>query len=321
MEIKKIALLILVFTNINLLSQLNNNYLPLNIGNTWVYYGTSSTIYCHNSSWLDKYKITGTMQANGKTYFTFSHQRIQIEGNCGGTIILFQNDLPIRVDTLTKNIYKKDNCQSLTEYLVDSLKSKMNDTAWSCLFPKYICSDTTKFYFCSDSLQSKTFGPLYWESGSVRRYALNTGLVYYYNYLGGGSGSEQSGLRGCVINGITCGDTSFILGLKPISSEIPQSYILEQNYPNPFNPSTKIRFSLPNPSKGGFQNVKLVIFDILGREIKTLVNEKLSPGIYEADFVAAELPSGIYFYRLVVTDASALLSTGFTDTKKMVLLK
>jgi type IX secretion system substrate protein len=106
-----------------------------------------------------------------------------------------------------------------------------------------------------------------------------------------------------------------------ISSDIPVSYNLEQNYPNPFNPSTKIRFSIPPSEVKGSLLTKIIIYDILGREVKTLVNESLTPGIYETDFDAAELSSGMYFYTMVVTDISVPSGAGFTDTKRMVLIK
>jgi hypothetical protein len=117
------------------------------------------------------------------------------------------------------------------------------------------------------------------------------------------------------------------IGVKKISNEIPASFTLYQNYPNPFNPVTKIKFSIP-PSKGaGGMSVRLVVYDILGREVATLIpplrggEEEFQPGTYEADWDAANYPSGVYFYRLVVTDASAPLSIKFSETKKMALMK
>ncbi len=83
------------------------------------------------------------------------------------------------------------------------------------------------------------------------------------------------------------------IGITTISTEIPEKFSLSQNYPNPFNPSTNIRYDLP---KNGF--VKLVVFDELGREIETLVNEKQTAGTYEATFNASKYSSGVYFYKL-----------------------
>ncbi|HAX49033.1 MAG TPA: YCF48-related protein [Ignavibacteria bacterium] len=96
-------------------------------------------------------------------------------------------------------------------------------------------------------------------------------------------------------------------------TELIRDYSLAQNYPNPFNPSTKIKFEIPVNVETTRRVVSLSIFDILGREVRTLVNENLKHGIYEADFNAADLPSGVYFYKLNAGE--------FTETKKMILLK
>jgi hypothetical protein len=114
-----------------------------------------------------------------------------------------------------------------------------------------------------------------------------------------------------------------IVGSGLVSTEVPKSFALYQNYPNPFNPNTKIKFDIPSSplSFGEGPGVRLVMYDILGREIAILVNEALQPGTYEVEWDGSNYPSGVYFYRLNVTDASASLSIKFTETKKMVLLK
>jgi hypothetical protein len=93
-----------------------------------------------------------------------------------------------------------------------------------------------------------------------------------------------------------------------IEVSIPEEFTLEQNYPNPFNPETNIRFRIPE-----FGHVSLKVYDILGNEIATLVNEEKPAGSYEVDFNASALPSGVYFYRLE--------ANGFSQTKKMILMK
>ncbi len=98
------------------------------------------------------------------------------------------------------------------------------------------------------------------------------------------------------------------IGITPISSEIPKDYSLSQNYPNPFNPNSKIKFQITK-----LNNAKLVVLDILGREVSTLVNEQLKPGTYEVDFDGSKFSSGVYFYKLVAGD--------FVETKKMILVK
>ena len=87
-----------------------------------------------------------------------------------------------------------------------------------------------------------------------------------------------------------------------------KSFQLYQNYPNPFNPTTKIEFALPQ--KG---NVKLSVINILGKEIKVLINEEMEVGYNSVDFNASDLPSGVYFYQLK--------AGSFIDSKKMLLLK
>ena len=119
-----------------------------------------------------------------------------------------------------------------------------------------------------------------------------------------------------------------ILNLTPTSVEeiitdfIPEEFILEQNYPNPFNPSTKIRFAIPNvtlsPDKNGINSVEgsrvqLNIYDILGNEVATLVDEFLPSGSYEAEWNAVNVTSGVYFYSIKAGE--------YLETKKMVLLR
>jgi len=98
------------------------------------------------------------------------------------------------------------------------------------------------------------------------------------------------------------------IGIQPVLSEIPRKYNLFQNYPNPFNPITNIRFSIPKESF-----VKLAIFDILGREVNTLVNDNLEPATYEVNWNADVIPSGVYFYRIIAGN--------YSETKKMLLVK
>jgi photosystem II stability/assembly factor-like uncharacterized protein len=119
------------------------------------------------------------------------------------------------------------------------------------------------------------------------------------------------GSYGAILKTTNAGDP---IGIKPISSEVPKSFLLSQNYPNPFNPSTKISFSIPL-NKGGLRGLsaRLVIYDLLGREVTTLVNEQLKPGTYEAEWDGTNYPSGVYFYKLSTDE--------FSETKKMVLLK
>ncbi len=98
---------------------------------------------------------------------------------------------------------------------------------------------------------------------------------------------------------------------------IPQEFLLAQNYPNPFNPTTTIKYSVPAVETGHAQSLHLItlkVYDILGNEVATLVNENKSAGNYEVKFNARNLSSGVYIYRIQT-------SSGFVSTKKLVLLK
>jgi len=104
-------------------------------------------------------------------------------------------------------------------------------------------------------------------------------------------------------------DTSKVaVGVEKYDNNVPLEYNLEQNYPNPFNPTTMIRFSLPERS-----HVELVIYDALGDHVETLVNGEQEAGVYEVEFNARGLASGVYFYHIK--------SNSYTSTKKLVLMK
>jgi hypothetical protein len=95
---------------------------------------------------------------------------------------------------------------------------------------------------------------------------------------------------------------------EEIGTIAPTEFTLQQNYPNPFNPSTQIKFSVPQTSK-----VKLIVTDILGKEVAVLVNDNLNAGNYSANFNASNISSGVYFYTLITDN--------FKQSRKMILMK
>ncbi|HMQ67578.1 MAG TPA: T9SS type A sorting domain-containing protein [Ignavibacteria bacterium] len=101
--------------------------------------------------------------------------------------------------------------------------------------------------------------------------------------------------------------------IRQISNNVPEKPELYQNYPNPFNPVTKIKFDIPQITSNNASNVKLIIYDRLGREVEILVDKQLGPGTYEVTWDADRYSSGIYFYRLE--------SGNLAETKKLMLLK
>jgi hypothetical protein len=105
-------------------------------------------------------------------------------------------------------------------------------------------------------------------------------------------------------------------GFISVNSEekiVPKKFALYQNYPNPFNPTTKIKFDLPSVGQRHAFDLRLIVYDILGREVAMLVDEQLRPGSYEVTWDASNYPSGVYFYKLITDE--------FVETRKMVLIK
>ncbi|KXK56060.1 MAG: fibronectin type III domain-containing protein [Chlorobi bacterium OLB5] len=119
--------------------------------------------------------------------------------------------------------------------------------------------------------------------------------------------------RDDVVEAAICWIDSCIIGISNYGSVIPGSFSLYQNYPNPFNPVTKIKFDIPSFKNVSEPKVKLIIYDMLGREIAVLVNENLKPGTYDVNWNGSEFASGVYFYKLE--------ANGLFETKKLALIK
>jgi len=106
---------------------------------------------------------------------------------------------------------------------------------------------------------------------------------------------------------LTGGDTS-------ISPDVPRGFALRQNYPNPFNPGTSIWFEIPGSSTS---MVRLIVYDVLGREVAVIVNGPLGPGRHQKQFIASGLATGVYFYRLQVSGGGR----DFSEAKRMILMR
>ncbi len=126
-------------------------------------------------------------------------------------------------------------------------------------------------------------------------------VKYYWRVLA--SGCSINGLYSVIYN-----FTTSPVSLYPNENQYPKMFKLYPNYPNPFNPLTKMIFDIPKQDL-----VTLKVFDVLGREVSTLVNVQLKPGTYEVDWDGSSFASGVYYYKLI--------SGEFVETKKMILLK
>jgi hypothetical protein len=198
-----------------------------------------------------------------------------------------------------------------------------------------------------DANQISSNGGASWYSGSFvpygTQYAVKSVPGYPYIWLGGmvdSNGSiyfssdngasftiqsilpSQSCVNALTLANVNCGWAGLASGdiyryrgiindVNNVINSVPEKFSLEQNYPNPFNPVTNIKYNLPNE---GF--VKIVIYDLLGREIQTLVNEIKKSGKYNVEFNGTQYPSGVYLYRIQVEGEKS-----FTAVKRMVLIK
>jgi hypothetical protein len=277
------------------------NYFPLTVGNVYVY--ESSSIYPPFYS-RQKTRIIKDTVVAGKTFYKFS-QQLPGFWNYGNW---YRMDGVTGVVTGLVNNY---NCNYLiNERYVDSLKSRKSDSLRKCGSSSSACFDTSNFSVFGIPTKQKAFR----EDGLMivsRQYSKYFGITRVDTWE---ITSSTVVLVGCKINGVTYGDT-LLTGIENVSAEVPGSYSLGQNYPNPFNPSTVVRFNISGFTIGAFGNDKVVlkVYDVMGREVQTLVNERLSAGTYEVKFDGSMLNSGVYFYRMTTGE--------FSETKKMLLIK
>ncbi len=270
-----------------------SDYFPLKVGNVWSY----DWIHNGNPSGGGRFNVYVTRDTlnlmYGRTYYLCNFPNLSQW---------------LRFDSLSGNIYAYapgGGCSyHPNEILVDSLYSLETDTAKTCGFTGRKCIETGTVQLFGNSFSKKNFNPLFVLTASSRFYAKGIGL-YYINE--GDPFTTDYTLRGSYINGVLYGDTT-LTKVHQLNNTIPERFSLEQNYPNPFNPKTVIVYSLT-----GNRNVSLKVFDVFGKELITLVNEKQNAGSYAVDFNGEGFPSGVYFYRLKAGE--------FEETKRMILLK
>ncbi len=153
------------------------------------------------------------------------------------------------------------------------------------------------------------------QDNQVNWYSFNSGAgvsdsanAILFSSIGTLSGAKSSNDSTTINSGFLGYNSLIITDVAGEKNPLPTSFDLHQNYPNPFNPSTIIQFVIP---KSSFVNLK--VYDILGKEVTTLVNENKEPGYYNVNFDGYKLASGIYIYRIV--------AGSYISTKKMLLIK
>ncbi len=263
---------------------------PLQLGNVWLY---ETDAFFYRIEVVDSAVIIDSMQ-----YF---ESELNYQGQYSRMIRLRSDDFyVIKEDStypepLNERIYYKKNA--------------VPGETWEVLIPGHL---NTVVYTIYDTVSTNIFGTL------VTGKLLNENFgSTHWNYVWteefgklskkNAQGAIVYSLRACVINGIVYGDTNFTA--LSVNSDIPElTYELFDNYPNPFNPTTTIIFTISD-----LRFTILKVYDVLGNEIATLVNEEKSAGEYEVEFNGDGLTSGIYFIQLQAGN--------FVETRKMILLK
>jgi hypothetical protein len=300
------------------------NFYPLAMGNKWIY----DEYYFHNgNTYHDLFimEVNGIyLQPNGELYYIWKTY---------GPNQPVANIFYERIDSSSAKIYKYDENLGLPndEYMIDDLIAEPGDTVLSYRFYTPGSSFTIVI---KDTLFKK------WGLTKTKRVFQETGpgipkpsysltqdigldsMFFDWDY----NTTDTYVLKGCVLNGIVYGDTTTV-GVEDEETPAAVNFKLEQNYPNPFNPTTKIKYTIPSVEttrRVVFTTLK--VFDILGNEIATLVNEEKLAGEYEVEFnghsvEGQNLPSGVYFYQLRVGGPESSSGQGMIQTKKMVYLK
>ncbi|RPI19004.1 MAG: T9SS C-terminal target domain-containing protein [Ignavibacteriae bacterium] len=302
---KKIFIIITFFLFLSDISYsidtVSTKYFPLQMGNSWTYLYYSYGV----PSFTLKKTVASNFITNGHLYYIL--------------FVLNNNSTSyaetLRVDSTNGNLLKPgEGCSwRPNDILKDSLASgELDACLFGCIPNNFIICTSDSLYYNNYGLHNlmKEFNNTNGTLIHITHYVKNIGKVYDYTSLN--MNPQYYEMKGCKINGVIFGDTALI-GISSISTEIPSSYKLYQNYPNPFNPTTKIKFDVPSEVRSQRLEVRLIVNDILGREVSALVNEELTPGTYEVEWDAANYSSGIYFYTLSANN--------FTQTKRMLLIK
>ncbi len=327
MKAIQLYLLLLVFSNIcytqirvESLNDVNDSfkkryysqkreYNPLHVGNVWQYRGGEGNTILTT-------RVVKDSVINGKKYF----KKISYQNDPPTTNFVSweRNDIVSGVSFMLDFQDVNKNGDYLEELPLDSLENPY----WSryvsykysferpnpfSFFPgqkSVLIKDTSWIKIEGDTLIRRNFGirELFWTEIIIEKFG-----VYAFMLEG-----PISVCTGSIINGKKYGT---LVSVEDNDQPLPGELKLENNYPNPFNPSTTINYSIPISSKPGnpYFNVKLIVYDALGREVAILVNEKKSSGSYKVTFNGKGLSSGVYYYSLIA-DSKRI-------TKSMILIK
>lgn len=272
---------------------------PLSVGNKWIYnYQWIDWISYHSPDIFSREVISEVVKPNGKMYY-------EIIENMGMEDTVYE-----RIDTLEGKIYRYEEYCPGSEQLIEDLVMDVGDSSFASRFD--YCNEYGRTELTSEQSFSK------WDLDGVKHnyfyvtlvtaeYSLASKIGLEYFKLSDDNGEKTYSLKGMVINDIVYGDTT-ITSLRNDISSTPDKFELSYNFPNPFNPKTRIKYSI---KEAGL--VKIKVYDVLGSEIKILVDEVKEAGFHSVEFDGSNLPSGVYIYSLKVN--------GYNASKKMILLK
>jgi hypothetical protein len=273
--------------------------LPLEVGNVWNY----------RNGYLQpekKLSIIDTMSIDGNKYF------LKEDRDIDGYVEAFQY-LRLREDGYYVSRVLDSNLTAFPneDYLYYKKDANIGDV-WN----QVNIVGTNWYHIVLDTVQISSFWGSFLPVKKVE--ITDSSLTTYLEYWSEDFGLVQqqntdwfsggwSYLWGCYINGQKYGDTVLVTVDDEVQNH-PTAFNLYQNYPNPFNPSTIINYEVKD---AGLVSIK--VYDILGAEVKSLVNESRDAGMYDIEFNASTLPSGVYIYTMQIN--------GFLSSKKMLLMK
>ena len=287
-----ILILFLVFFFITGRSSFSQSYYPLQIGDKWEY--SRLTWDPGVSSETDTFYVEvigDTLMPNQQSYFILSTDFLgvsrYIRADSNGVYYFNESDSS---DWLVYNF----NAHLKESYKVDPSKDDVP-------IVELLNVDTLTIFGEVVNTLSYSYN---WMIGHNIVLSDKFGPVIHHTGGDGTSTNLDSRLIGCILDGIVYGTLTDV----KVDKHIVSNFTLSQNFPNPFNPTTTIRYSIPEKS-----NVRINIYDIVGREVSMLLNEEKAPGQYEVNFDAGNLSSGIYFYSITAGT--------FNKIRKMLLLK
>ncbi len=315
LSVRQILFTTVIATNISHAQQNDNlNYFPYHNGDMWEYYYSDGPYYQDTAQVFNHYDST---DAAGNIYVTQTSRYIN---PISVPAIPFADTMRYKIDTLNQVwgrvgeldsvIAFKLNAQQGDQWILKTYydngevmgyeMARIRTIYQKKIFDQYYFVMNTYYYETQDT--TDTLGLVRYEV----ELAKGLGKVWQ----GGGESPGRMDIKGVVIGGILYGDTTNIItSVRGNNLNIfPSTFELKQNYPNPFNPITTIKYKL---QKTGF--VSLKVYDMLGKEIVTLLNENKKAGSYSIQFDGSNLASGVYYYSL--TAGSKRI------TKSMILLK